>query len=545
MAVDYLSAINKQGSGLNITQIVDSLVAAETAPIEDKIKKQIAEKNAQISGYAIVANELGKLNSFAETNSGTTAYTVASDDSAVSVSVKDQSIASAFEASVAVSSLASAQTLEFGGFSSKTQLIGKGTINIEFGSWSGGNFTANSDRTSHSLTVTDSNKDLSSIASSLSSLAGVNATVTDKGDGTFSLIVNSDTGLKNAIKVSVSEDSSDTGLSALDTQTTNSAKQVVAASDATIVLNGVQITRQSNVFSDLIDGYEFTLNNTTSKAASITSSLDSDLAFKKVKDFVDLFNTINTSLDVLTKKGLNGEEDGALARDVVVGGIKKRLRSLLTSKLDGFGETGRYISELGIKTERDGSLSIEENDFKKKFAAEPILFDVMMNSLGTSSNPLVKVSHDSTILQPKGGVYNLIDNGDGNATLGGISISSSTLSDGTKRYSGISGDISGLKLDVSGSVTNATVFYGQSLFSKLTDYINEVVSSTGVLASSKTKANTSISEFNEDKADLDAKIESIRDRYMTQFSAMEAAVTGFKKTGEFLTGFIDALSPDK
>ena len=81
--------------------------------------------------------------------------------------------------------------------------------------------------------------------------------------------------------------------------------------------------------------------------------------------------------------------------------------------------------------------------------------------------------------------------------------------------------------------------------SKLTDYINEVVSSTGVLASSKTKANTSISEFNEDKADLDAKIESIRDRYMTQFSAMEAAVTGFKKTGEFLTGFIDALSPDK
>ena len=115
MAVDYLSAINKQGSGLNITQIVDSLVAAETAPIEDKIKKQIAEKNAQISGYAIVANELGKLNSFAQTNSGTTAYTVASDDSAVSVSVKDQSIASAFEASVAVSSLASAQTLEFGG----------------------------------------------------------------------------------------------------------------------------------------------------------------------------------------------------------------------------------------------------------------------------------------------------------------------------------------------------------------------------------------------------------------------------------------------
>ena len=30
---------------------------------------------------------------------------------------------------------------------------------------------------------------------------------------------------------------------------------------------------------------------------------------------------------------------------------------------------------------------------------------------------------------------------------------------------------------------------------------------------------------------------------MKQFSAMESAVTGFKKTGEFLTGFIDRCHP--
>ena len=32
MAVDYLSALNSKGSGLNITQLVDSLVKAETEP---------------------------------------------------------------------------------------------------------------------------------------------------------------------------------------------------------------------------------------------------------------------------------------------------------------------------------------------------------------------------------------------------------------------------------------------------------------------------------------------------------------------------------
>ena len=38
MAVDYLSAINSSGSGLNISQIVTSLVEAETAPEQDSIK---------------------------------------------------------------------------------------------------------------------------------------------------------------------------------------------------------------------------------------------------------------------------------------------------------------------------------------------------------------------------------------------------------------------------------------------------------------------------------------------------------------------------
>ena len=47
--VDYLSAINSSGSGLNITQIVDSLVEAEKAPQEDQIQTKIDEKNTAIS----------------------------------------------------------------------------------------------------------------------------------------------------------------------------------------------------------------------------------------------------------------------------------------------------------------------------------------------------------------------------------------------------------------------------------------------------------------------------------------------------------------
>ena len=44
MTVDYLSALNTKGSGLNIKQIVDSIVNAETAPKKDLMTRKLKNK---------------------------------------------------------------------------------------------------------------------------------------------------------------------------------------------------------------------------------------------------------------------------------------------------------------------------------------------------------------------------------------------------------------------------------------------------------------------------------------------------------------------
>ena len=544
MAVDYLSAINRQGSGLNITEIVDSLVQAETAPQVDRIQKDIDNKNAAISGYAVVANELGKLKTFTDSLSGTTAFAVSSSNTAIGVTVNDQSKAKTFDAKLAVSSLASAQTLEFAGFSSKNAAINLGNISVDFGTWSGNSFTVNTAKTAQSIAVTNSNNSLTSLAESLTAIEGVNATVTDKGDGTFSLIVNSDTGAKNALRLTVTEDSSDAGLATFDTSSDNASKQVVAASDAAININGVTVSRTTNVVTDLIDGYEFRLNSITSSDVTVSSSIDENAAYQKIKEFVDTFNSVSTAIDVLTQKGLDGEEKGVLSRDLTVNTIKRKLRSMISEELPGYGDKGRYLSEIGVQTMRDGSISLSESDFKKAFEKEPILFDVIVNSMATSDNAMVNVSHTSSVLQPKAGNYDLVIGQNGAAsTLGGVTLSEATLSDGSKQYLSTSGDTTGLRILVNGAVSSAKVYYGQSLASKLSDYIKDVVSSTGELSKGKDRATTLISEYNDMKADLDARVVSMRDRYMTQFSAMEAAVSGFNKTGEFLTGFIDSMKP--
>ena len=543
MSVDYISALNKQGSGLNITQIVDSLVQAETAPLSSQIQTKIEQKNQQISGYALIAAELGKMNDYANSIKGSTAYSVSSSDASVGVRVVDQSQASDFNASVSVSTLASAQTLEFTGFTSKSDLIGTGSLNIDFGNWASDQFTVNTAKSSQSISITDTNTTLSDLAQSLSAVDGINATVTNKGDGTYSLIVNSATGENNALRITANEDSGSSGLLKFDNSTSNVSKQVVSAADAQLNFNGVQISRSTNIITDLIDGYELDLKQTTSGSIALKGSVDADLAFQQVKGFVDMFNSVNGTITELTKKGINGEEAGVLARDVVLTRIQKEIRGIISDGLPGYDDRSRYISELGVKTERDGSISISEADFKKAFEREPMLFDVMINSIGRSDNSDIIVTSDSQVLKPKGGIYDFVAGTDGvGSTLGGVSISGGTIDNGNLKYAAVSGDVAGLKLEVPSTVTSAKIYFGESFLSKLTDYLDDVVSPVGTLAKSTVEANSSITEFNEEMLKIDDKIVSLTDRYMTQFAAMESAVTSFKKTGEFLTGFIDSLN---
>ena len=45
-------------------------------------------------------------------------------------------------------------------------------------------------------------------------------------------------------------------------------------------------------------------------------------------------------------------------------------------------------------------------------------------------------------------------------------------------------------------------------------------------------------------ADLNTQMESLRARYITQFTNMEEAVTSLKSTGEYLTNLFEAMNKD-
>ena len=249
MAVDYLSAINSSGSGLNITQIVDSLVDAEKSPQESMIQKKIDERNTSISAIGEVKSALSTLSSSLSVLTGNTSLKTSSSGTALSAQISNPSLAQTINSSISVTSIAKGQTLAFSGYSSSTSVVGGGSLVLERGDWSSGSFVASSTVSSNSITVTSTDT-LESLKDKINALNyGVTASVLGAGDDTFTLVLKSGEGEKNALRITATESPSGSGLSSIDNSSTNSSKQKVAGTDAALTVDGISLTRSTTLWS--------------------------------------------------------------------------------------------------------------------------------------------------------------------------------------------------------------------------------------------------------------------------------------------------------
>ena len=133
MAVDYLSALNSRGSGLNITQIVGSLVDAEIVPKRTKIEKQIEENDLQVSEIGKLRAELAGLSTSLSVTGAGQAYDARSASDAIAIAITDASKATAFDSNLRVTQLAAAQVVEYSGFSSALSVVNAGTLQVSVG----------------------------------------------------------------------------------------------------------------------------------------------------------------------------------------------------------------------------------------------------------------------------------------------------------------------------------------------------------------------------------------------------------------------------
>jgi flagellar hook-associated protein 2 len=365
------------GSGLDINNLLQQIVAAERAPTENRLNLQEAKTQAEISAFGILKSSItsfkSSLNSL-KTSSGFSVNTVSVSDKSL-LAASASSIATAGSYSVEVESLAQSHSLATVAFDSLDSVVGTGTLTFDFGAtvYDSGtdtytSFTTNPDKTSKSIEITNANNTVEGLRDAINEAdIGVTATVVDDGAGFRLLITSDDSGLNNSLEITVDEgggaaDTDTVGLSqlAFNSAATN-AEQTLGASDAVVKINGLQVTRDSNSISGAIHGVTLNLKSADiGNPTQVTINRDNSNAEKNIGNFVAKYNELVSAIDNLTKFGGDDGQSGLLLGDTTTRNILSQVRRVIGAVIPN-NSSFNTLSSIGITTQRDGTLGLDSS----------------------------------------------------------------------------------------------------------------------------------------------------------------------------------------
>ena len=549
MTTDYLSALNA-GSGLNVTQIVDALVDAERVPKQKQIDEAKETATVKISALGSLKNELSVFQANASALDGQIGLSLSSSTSNVALSRTDSSLSSEFSHTINVSSIATGQVLNFNnggsGFSSTTADIGIDSISIDLGTWNADPAFA-SNGTSSSLSLTAGATSLSDVRDAINNAAiGLSASIIEVSTGSYSLMVKSPEGAENAMRISTSLSGAEVEVLRYDPENNDgaikdTATEVVSASNAEFTIDGVAVERASNTITDLFSGVTVELSDVSSADLGtdqlISSSYSETDALATLETVVSEINYLLSFLKEQSKPGNNGEDGGPLHGDHFIRHTENKIKNLTSTAIVGYDDEEIYLSSFGVVTELDGTLSIDKTRFGEYFEANPEHCAAVTTSMIRTGDAGVTGSAPTDLFTP--GVYGFSLGGAG-ATLTDADGTTETMSAGTNRYGYSSRGIgaTGLLLDTTKTAVDTNVYMGRSILQELSKYIDDVLMLNGDIDEKIYRLEDDVDSLVEEQEALDLQIENQRSLYVQKFTAMETAVSSFKKTGEFLDNLI-------
>lgn len=371
------------GSGIDTVALVDGLIASERAGTDYQLDTKEAKLELQLSSYGVLAGALSTLETSTTALSNKDTFggkNVAFPDTDIVTPTAVDSTALTGDFEIEVLALATAHSLSSTTFSSTGDAVGKGTLTFSFGAWDGGTdgydaFTLDSTKTSQTITIDDSNNSLTGLRDAINDADfGVQASIIEDG-GSYKLLMTAPSGAQNEIEITVAEDGgSPTNNDASDLSrfafNTNPASSQLTANqagqDASLKVNGLLVSRESNKIDDVIEGLDFTINKLSDgEIISITISDDKSVAEQAIIDFVTSYNDFLAIAEELTKPSDTDDEEstaGGLSAAPSAKSMLRVIQSALTQTITG-RESSNFsaLSTIGVMTKLDGTLEINED----------------------------------------------------------------------------------------------------------------------------------------------------------------------------------------
>ena len=379
---------NGLGSGLQVADIVGAIVGAEKVPFETRLNRKEGAMTTDISAVGALKSALEKVQDSISALANADKYQLrTSNGNDDFISISSDKEAQVGQYSTKVNALAQAHKLTSVAFGAE-ETVGAGMITIEVGSKS----------FSTTLSPTNTLEDLRDQIndgpfSSPDGNDSVIATIITGNDGQHLVFTSKETGLANAIKVTVSDgdgnDIDNNGLSRLaydaeplsPTFATNMT-ELSEAQDAKITIDGtLVVTSTTNKFDNVIDGVDITVkkeHGVDDDLSRVTLSENNANIEGGLNQFVKNYNDLIT----LSKQLGNGSENGSgpLVGDSLLRGVMGKMRQLLSTPFaSSTGET-LSLSQLGIRSassiDKDSTLTSGQLSIDKELLDEYVAEDV-------------------------------------------------------------------------------------------------------------------------------------------------------------------------
>ncbi|WP_395300409.1 flagellar filament capping protein FliD [Enterobacter sp. ECC-175] len=376
-----MATISNLGIGsAGLGDLYNQLDAAERTKLTT-ITSQQSTYNAQLSAYGKLQSAMTSL----QTATAALGKTATWNSTSVSSTNTAFTATTAANASVGtfvvnVNQVAKAQALTTGSYASNTAQLGDTT-----GTTRKITITQPGTKTPLEVNVADDDTSLAGIASAINKANGnVTASVIKAKDGDYRLMLTSKTtGTDGEMTISVTgDDKLQSAIGYDSTAKTGGLTVNTPAQNAIVVVNNIEIERQSNTITDALPGVTFTLKAESKADEMLEVSRATDANQKAITDWVTAYNSLQSTINSLTKyvavdpgKGSQSSSNGALVGDANVRGIQSQLRGLLTEAQSG---SIQIMAQLGITQDPTkaadgtvGNLKVDTDKLKKALTDNP------------------------------------------------------------------------------------------------------------------------------------------------------------------------------
>lgn len=342
MGSSLINSIFNSGTGIDVNSIVDQILYSERAP-ERLMQSQQSLLNVQTSLLNSIngnlATLLDKINELKDISGAINAKTATSSQTSILTATADTTAIPAVH-SVTVQNLATTSTVYSNPLATGDTTFATGSFTVQIGS-----------SAPSVVTIDSTNNTLNKLVTYMNNQNfGVAASVISDSNGSRLLLTSKTSGAAGQISIT----NNTTGLT---------MSQGATGTDASLIVDGVQLSNPTNIVTTAIPGVTLNLlSGAPATPVTVTVASDTATIRQAVNDFVTAYNAVISAINVQFTYDEKTKSAGPLAGDSSLRSLQSSLLNDVSYSIDG-NNGFVNLQALGIEMQNDGTLTVNDTKF--------------------------------------------------------------------------------------------------------------------------------------------------------------------------------------